>query len=221
MPPEALSDRRMLDRLRGSERVAGLAPMAARWGLLRMADPLAGDPIGLPPEAAAAKHDAFLSERHNRAGAAEAHAWLADAEAAREAGELSRELPVAVVTVGGSEGVRDLLQAPARRSRRGYVEHVEAANGATILGERHAEAVVRAVEHVIRFAPPRLIARLCRAAVGERNLKTVVTDCWHVGVGQLPGTRAGERLHLPQLHRRRLRQEAHRPPRTRSPVPTT
>ncbi len=151
VPPAAMADRRMLDRLRGSERVAGLAPMAARWGLLRAADPLAGDPIGLPPAAAAAKRDAFASERHNRWGAAEAHEWLADAETAHEAGELSRELPVAVVTVGGSENVRDLLQAPARRSRRGYVEHVEAANGATILGARHAGAVVRAVEHVIRY----------------------------------------------------------------------
>ena len=151
VPPEAVSDRRMAERVRGSERVAGLAPVAQRLGLLRMADPLAGDPIGLPPAAAAAKHDAFASERHNRWGAREAHAWLADAEAAREAGELSRELPVAVVTVGGAENVRELIQAPARRSRRGYVEHVEAANGATILGERHAGAVVRAVEHVIRF----------------------------------------------------------------------
>ncbi len=152
VPPEAVADRRVAEKVRGSEWFAGLAPAAARLGLLRMADPLAGDPIGLPPAAAAAKRDAFASERHNRWGAAEAHEWLADAEAAREAGELSRELPVAVVTVGGSENVRDLLQAPARRSRRGYVEHVEAANGANILGERHADAVVRAVEHVIRYA---------------------------------------------------------------------
>ncbi len=152
VPPGALADRRMVDRLRGSERRAGLAPVAARWGLLRAADGLAGDPIGLPPEAAAAKHDAFASERHNQGGAAEAREWLADAEAAREAGELSRELPVAVVTVGGSEGVRDLLQAPAHRSRRGYVEHVEGANASTVLGLRHADAVVRAVEHVVRYA---------------------------------------------------------------------
>ena len=160
VPPEAMLDRRVAERVRGSEFRAGFAPAAARLGLLRMADPLAGDPIGLPPAAAAAKREAFASERHNAASLAEAREWLFDAESARDAGELSRELPVAVITVGGGDAaVREILQAPARRSRRGYLAHVEGANGATILGARHAEAVVRAVEHVVRFselqpAPP-------------------------------------------------------------------
>ena len=158
VPAEAMRDRRVAERVRGSERMAGLAPAAARWGLLRAADPLAGDPIGLPAAAAAAKHDAFASERHNAAAAAEAREWLLDAGEARNAGELSRELPVAVVTVGGDAPLRELLQAPARRSRRGYVAHVEAANGATILGARHADAVVQAVEHVVRFAEARASA---------------------------------------------------------------
>ena len=152
VPPEAVLDRRVAEKVRGSEWMAGFAPVAARWGLLRAADPLAGDPIGLPAAAAAAKHDAFSSESHNAAAAAEAREWMLDADAARRAGELSRELPVAVVTVGGDTALRDLRQAPARRSRRGYVAHVEAANGANILGARYADAVVQAVEHVIRRA---------------------------------------------------------------------
>ena len=152
VPPEAMDDKRVWERVKGTEWFAGLAPMAQRLGLLRVADPLA-EPIGLPAEAAADKRHAFHSERHNHWSAAEAREWAADARDARMAGDLSRELAVAVISVGSGDGaVRELIQAPARRSRRGYVEHVAAANAATILGPRHAEAVIRGVEHVVRFA---------------------------------------------------------------------
>ena len=151
IPPEAMADPRVMDRIRGSERIAGLAPLAARMGLLRAADPLAGDPIGLPEAAAAAKRAAFRDERHNHWAAAEAREQLKDGEAARAAGELSRELPVAVVHSVGDAVLREHLEAPARRSRRGYAEAVEGANSATILGPRHAEAVLRGIAHVARF----------------------------------------------------------------------
>lgn len=151
IPVEAMSDRKVAERVRGSERFAGLAPMAARFGLLRAADGLAGDPIGLPEAAAAEKRAAFRSERHNHWGAVEAREQLRDGELVRDAGELSRELPVAVVTSIGDTALRDHLEAPARRSRRGWAEHVEGANSATLLG-RHAGAVVRAIEHVARRA---------------------------------------------------------------------
>lgn len=151
IPAAAMEDRKVAERVRGAERFAGLAPWAARMGILRAADGLAGDPIGLPDDAAAEKRAAFASERHNHWGAVEAREQLSDGERVREAGELSRELPVAVVTSVGDAALREHLEAPARRSRRGYAEHVEGANGATLLG-RHADAVVRAVEHVARLA---------------------------------------------------------------------
>lgn len=152
IPPQAMADRKVAERVKGSEWFAGFAPLAARLGLLRAADPLAGDPIGLPEAAAAAKRAAFRDEAHNHWAAAEAREQLKDGEAARAAGELSRELPVAVIHSVGDAGLREHLEAPARRSRRGYAELVEGANSATILGPRHADAVLRGIDHVARYA---------------------------------------------------------------------
>ena len=151
IPAEAMADRKVIERVRGAEWFAGFAPWAARVGLLKAADPLAGDPIGLPEAAAAEKRAAFVSERHNHWAAAELQAQLQDGELVRAMGELSRELPVAVVSSVGDAALREHMEAPARRSRRGYAELVEGANSATLLG-RHADAVVRAVEHVARLA---------------------------------------------------------------------
>ena len=153
-PPEALSDVRLAGKMRDAQRVAGLAPLAARLGLMRAAE-FAGDPIGLPPEAAAEKRQAFASARHNHWAAVEMRDWERDAAEARAAGELSRELPVASITVAGADSrLRRLQEEPARRSRRGYVEFVEGANAATILGPRFADAIVRGVEHVGQYAQP-------------------------------------------------------------------
>ena len=151
IPAEAMEDRKVADRVKGAEWVAGFAPWAARMGLLRAADGLAGDPIGLPEAAAAEKRAAFADERHNHWAAVEAREHLRDGERVRDAGELSRELPVAVVTSVGDATLRDHLEAPARRSRRGYAEYVDGASGASLLG-RHADAVVHAIEHVARLA---------------------------------------------------------------------
>ena len=83
IPAEAMGDRKVAERVRGAERFAGLAPWAARMGLLRAADGLAGDPIGLPEVAAAEKRAAFASERHNHWGAVEAREQLRDGETVR------------------------------------------------------------------------------------------------------------------------------------------
>ena len=151
-PPDAMTDPRIAGMVRSFGVVAGLAPVAARLGLLWAADPLAGDPIGVSGQAATDKRRAFASARHNYWGAVEARDWLRDGQEARDAGELSRELPVAVISATGDAYLRAALEAPARRSRRGYVEHVAGANHATLLGPRFADAIVRGIEFVKRAA---------------------------------------------------------------------
>ena len=75
--------------------------------------------------------------------------WPLDARQAREAGRLDPAWPVAVVLAGGRTGAfAHIREAPARASRRGFVEHVEGSNHSTVLGGAYAEAIVRAVEHV-------------------------------------------------------------------------
>lgn len=151
-PPEAMTDPRIAGMVKSFGVAAALAPVAARIGLLWAADPFAGDPIGVSGQAAADKRRAFASARHNHWGAVEAKDWIRDGEEARAAGELSRELPVAVVSATGDAHLRAALEAPARRSRRGYVEHVSGANHATLLGPKFADAIVRGIEFVKRQA---------------------------------------------------------------------
>ncbi len=151
-PPEAMTDPKIAGMVKSFGVAAALAPLAARLGLLWAADPLAGDPIGVGGQAAADKRRAFSSARHNHWGAVEAKDWLRDGQEARDAGELSRELPVAVISATGDTHLRTALEAPARRSRRGYVEHVAGANHATLLGPKFADAVVRGIEFVKRAA---------------------------------------------------------------------
>ena len=59
--------------------------------------------------------------------------------------------PVAVVTAGpvkGRERRKAMQSAPAERSKRGYVDHVEAASHTRLLGESFAGHIVKAVEFV-------------------------------------------------------------------------
>lgn len=157
--PESLADTRFSNHMKNAHRMSDFAPLAAKLGLMRAADPFAGDPIGLPAAAAAEKHRAFASERHNHWAALEVRDWERDAAEARTLGELSRELPVAVITTGGADArVRRLQHEPARRSRRGYAEHVETANTMNVLGARFADAVVRGIEHMARYARPQSVA---------------------------------------------------------------
>ncbi len=111
-----------------------------------------GDKIGLTPVASKEKRRAFASPRHNKWAAEEVSRWLASAEEAKAGGKLDPEWPVAVVTAGASHGRlgwKSLQATPARESRHGYFENVEDAGHATLLGVKHADAVVRGVDHVL------------------------------------------------------------------------
>ena len=134
-------------------RASQLAALGARTGLYA---PLSytwfGDKIGLTPVASKEKRRAFASPRHNRWAADEVSPWLTSAEEAKAAGPLNPAWPVAVVTAGASHGRlgwKSLQATPARESRHGYVENVEDAGHATLLGVKHADAIVRGVDHVL------------------------------------------------------------------------
>ena len=132
--------------------VSRLAAWGAGVGLLRplAATPL-GDRIGLEGEITAEKRWAFADAEHNAAAAAEVAEWPAAARQALAAGGLDPEWPVAVILAGPQSsrgGLKMLQAAPAQASRQGVVEHVAGANHASLLAEPHAEAIVRAVEHV-------------------------------------------------------------------------
>jgi len=126
------------------------AAWAAARGLLK---PLSrwADQIGLTPEAARHKRWAFADPAHNRVAADEVVQWETSVSQAAAAGSLNPDWPVAVVLAGPvrapprQEAVRT---EPARRSPRGHRERVLRANHASLIGARHADAVVRAIVHV-------------------------------------------------------------------------
>jgi pimeloyl-ACP methyl ester carboxylesterase len=124
----------------------------AAWGAsVGLARPLAGpfgDGIGLPPTAKEEKRRAFGDPVHNRWAAAEVEAWHDDARQARAAGELDPAWPLAVVLTGDGRQpmARHAIQvAPATASRHGFVIHVPGANHASLLGQRFAGHIVRAI----------------------------------------------------------------------------
>ena len=110
-----------------------------------------GDMIGLTPEAARHKRWAFADPTHNRAAADEIIQWEMTVAQAAAAGTLNPAWPVAVVLAGpapASPREEAIRTEPARRSPSGHCERVLAANHASLLGSRFAEAIVRAVIHV-------------------------------------------------------------------------
>jgi hypothetical protein len=124
------------------------AAWSASKGLQRPLAGALGDAIGLPGAAKDEKRRAFADPVHNRWAAAEVEAWMADAAEARAAGALDPAWPVAVVLTGDGRQPqpRHAVQtAPANASRRGFVVHVPGANHASMLGERHAGHVARAI----------------------------------------------------------------------------
>jgi pimeloyl-ACP methyl ester carboxylesterase len=137
-------------------RAARLASFGASLGLY---GPLAstglGDKYGLPPAASAEKRRAFADPAHNRTAAAEVDQWQAAADQAKASGPLNPAWPVAVITAGRRPpAARSMQTAPARQSRAGYVENVEAASHTTLLGLKYAHAVVRGIDHVRDAGPP-------------------------------------------------------------------
>ena len=129
-----------------------LAAWGAQGGLFK---PLAGtglaDKIGLDGAAAAEKRWAFAHGAHNAWAAEEVRQWPLTAKEAREAGPLNPDWPVAVITAGaanGRAGWKDVQTAPARASHHGFVEHVNGAGHATLLGVAHADEIIRGINHV-------------------------------------------------------------------------
>jgi len=119
----------------------GLLSFASRWG----------DMIGLPKDAAAHKRWAFADPGHRRVAADEIIQWEQAVAQAAAAGPLDPNWPVVVVTAGPAPMYfrpRAIQADPAVRARRGYVENVRKADHASLLGERFADAVVKAIEFV-------------------------------------------------------------------------
>jgi pimeloyl-ACP methyl ester carboxylesterase len=137
---------------------AALSKVAAWGSNAGLAKPLAGmlgDGIGLPSDAKAEKKRAFADPIHNHWAAVEVAHWRADAEQSRAAGVFDPAWPVAVVLTGDGKRpmARHALQiAPAEASRHGAVIHIPRSNHASMIGERHARHIVRAILTVERAA---------------------------------------------------------------------
>lgn len=128
--------------------VSRWAGYGASVGLFKVVSPWMGDRIGLPTEAAGDKRRAFASGIHNRWSAREVSEWMAASKQAGEAGPYDPALPIAVVTAGpekGREAWKAVQTAPARASKHGYIEHVDGAGHATLLGTKYADEIVKAV----------------------------------------------------------------------------
>lgn len=129
--------------------VSQAAVAAANLGLL---GPVSltpfGDAIGLTGAAHDEKRRVFASPRHNRWAANEVAHWADAARQAAESGDLDPSWPVAVVTAGPPAGREDWKAAqasPARFAQKGYVQNVEGASHATLLGPRFADEIVKGI----------------------------------------------------------------------------
>jgi pimeloyl-ACP methyl ester carboxylesterase len=128
---------------------------AARGASIGLYKPLVhtglGDKIGLPKAAGDEKRWAFANGRHNRTAAAEVELWPQASEQAGQQPAYDPAWPIAVVTAGpvkGRESWKALQSAPAKASRHGLVDHVEAATHTRLLGHGFADHIVRAVAFV-------------------------------------------------------------------------
>ena len=122
----------------------------AKFGMLRPVAAVAGDRIGLPPQASAEKRRIWGAPSHAHWAAEEVRSWRATSDQARAA-DFAPSLPVAVVTAGAKTvtALKEIQSAPAIASLNGYIEHVPRAGHASLLGRRFADPVVRGVEHVL------------------------------------------------------------------------
>jgi pimeloyl-ACP methyl ester carboxylesterase len=138
--------------IRGFGRLLQAVSHGAKLGLMVPVSFVSGNLIGLPGAAALEKRRIHAGAPHAHAAAAEVMAWP---DTSRMAGavDLPVELPVAVVTAGqvrSRQALKTIQEAPAVRSRAGFIEHVEPATHANLLGPRYADAVIRGVEHVLK-----------------------------------------------------------------------
>ena len=128
-----------------------LAAVTGRLGLHRPIALVAGDRIFLSPEASAEKRRIWGSPAHARWAAAEVDQWPVTSDQAK-AKDLPARMPVAVVTAGAAETqtvLKEIQMIPAIASKAGYIEHVPRAGHANLLGRKHADPVIRGVEHVL------------------------------------------------------------------------
>ncbi|MHB8530252.1 MAG: alpha/beta fold hydrolase [Caulobacteraceae bacterium] len=156
--PEVMDSKLAAGFVEHFARASRLAAWGADNGLLR---PLIhaglGDAIGLAGPAKAEKRWAFAHGPHNRWAAAEVAEWTHTAGQARAAGPFDPELPVGIVLAGtesSHSAWKGRLMVPAGASRHGFVQHIRGASHASILGVRHADAIVTAIEAVIAAGAP-------------------------------------------------------------------
>jgi len=135
-------------------RILGWVSQGARLGMMRPVAAVAGDRIGLPPEASAEKRRIHGSASHARWAAEEVGQWRATSDQARAA-DFPPAMPIAVITAGAENTVtalKEIQSVPALASQNGYIEHVAGAGHANLLGRRFADPIVRGVEHVLATA---------------------------------------------------------------------
>lgn len=137
------------------DRFTRMARVGAVAGSLGLTKPLylLGDRIGLPPQGKAEKRRGFISGRQSRSALAEVKGWRAAARQATEAGPLKRKWPVGVVMAGpkpAQPGLwRTAREAPAKASRAGFIDTIEAADHRTMLGLTHSDHVAAAIARVV------------------------------------------------------------------------
>ncbi|MGZ3376911.1 MAG: alpha/beta fold hydrolase [Phenylobacterium sp.] len=132
-------------------RILGWTSEGAKFGMMRPLAAVAGDRIGLPPDASAEKRRIFGSPSHARWASEEVNQWRATSDQAR-AGDFPAAMPIAVITAGAENTVtalKEVQSVPALASQNGYIEHVAGAGHANLLGRRFADPIVRGVEHVL------------------------------------------------------------------------
>ncbi|THD58640.1 alpha/beta hydrolase [Phenylobacterium sp.] len=134
-------------------RILGWTSQGAKLGMMRPVAAVAGDKIGLPPEASAEKRRIYGSPPHALWAAEEVSHWRATSDQARAA-DFPPAMPVAVITAGAHTvtALKEIQSVPALASQNGYIEHVAGAGHANLLGRKFADPIVRGVEHVLATA---------------------------------------------------------------------
>jgi pimeloyl-ACP methyl ester carboxylesterase len=149
--PEVMASAVGAHAVRAFRQMLRLSVHTARLGLHRPISVVAGDRILLGPEASAEKRRIWGSPSHARWASAEVDQWPETSDQAK-AKDLPARMPVAVVTAGGAETqtvLKEIQMIPAIASKSGYIEHVPRATHASLLGRKHADPIVRGVEHVL------------------------------------------------------------------------
>ena len=130
--------------------------LVGRWSHLGFMGPVslvAGNLIGLEGEAAKEKRQIYGMASHARGAALEVSCWFETSAQARAAEPYASSLPVAVVSAGQTRlprALKALQAAPAAASQHSFVADVRGANHASLLGRRHADAVVEGISQVLK-----------------------------------------------------------------------